>query len=1009
VSTTITSASHGDCISGSPEKRLDIAPDGTLWLAVVDIGRIRFFSSTNGGTTWAYSGPSDLSLGSHQDTAVPSFVIDADGYAHTCFVQWQRDPQVIVYARGVPRTGGGWSWTTKTIAPAGGRVGVDSDLVVFRNGTGWVAWVAWTYDSGVNGAKVSKVDISANGTITIGTLVHGPAINAAAWQLKSLTFAHNGDGKTPSAAPHLYFAVASAAGADTARWYRAKYESGNWTWEAPITFDTGIVVYQTTLCSVFDGTRAFMVWNPGTTTLEGAEWDGVAASATARNPPALPAGTGNVAAISLAVDPLTADIYLAAYGATRGDVIYCKFTRATVTWGAWSTVVTRSASGADGQLQLVRNPPRDSIDMVYAEGGGPYTVKSSQLVPLVRAPSTPVLLYPPNGAKANLAAGATFEWRYSAVSPGDTQQAWVFRRTYGAGPTIEYWNASSQAWSSTVVWNATDLTNLYKALFPPTKWTTGTTYSWTVRTRSSTGADSAFASDRTVIAALTPTVDVVAPEGIYYGESTPLVQWTYTSVNAQRDYEVRIVPTLGVTIDPANPGPSIWTTGVITSAIARNTRVTTALSDGVAYRAYVRCTDTNAVASDWVYNDFTMSLQPPSGPLVEVLDEISYDTNVPRIRIDLLARSNFLSAAAGRGQAGWEVDGNITLAAQPDDSANQLEAGLRLTSTGAGVLTARTTVGSPPTAPLGRPQPLGPLSFPVVAGVPYTALGHFKTAGVLRAARMRIRWYNADDGTGTLISESVGDNVTTGTTVYAQGFVTALAPVGAVLARVVVEVLGATAAAENYYVSRLSFHPGRDLAWQSGGYATTQTIHVDRSDDNGVTWLTVVDRIKPDVYQRVTIRDREMPFGTDIHYRAFTNVDVGGGAILASAASPVATISVDNDIWAIRNPSDDALEFNAFVTKFSEKDSDDSTVQWTAGREFPVIDTEGLRAPSGTFELYVKPADIDKTVKILRSTVPMVMQSPAGRVYWARFVQRDYAAYMQTSRLITVPFYEVPR
>lgn len=1006
MATTITTASHGDCISGSPEKRLDVAADGTLWLAVVDVGRIRFFSSVNHGTTWSYSGPSDLSLG--QDTAVPSMHIDLDGYAHVCFVQWQRDPQVIIYARGVPRSGGGWAWTTKTLSPAGGRIGVDSDIVAFRNGAGWVVWVAYTYDSGVTGAKVAKIDVAANGTISIGATVHGPSLNPIAYQIKALTFSNTGDGRTTLSIPNIFLITAPSSGSGTGWLNRAKYSSGTWTWETPQVYDASFSVSNTAYCTVFRNGYVFHVYAPTATTLKALEWDGGGASFTFRNPPALPGGTGNVLAVSLAVDASTNDVYLVAYGSTNGNIITTKYTDSTHTWSAWSTAVTRPASGNDGQLQLVRYVPLDSVDMVWAEGTGPYTIKSQPLTTLARAPGTPILITPPNGAKIDLASGATFVWQYSAVSPGDVQQAWAFRRMFGGGPTIEYWNASAQAWSSTIVWNATDPLNSFQAIFAPAKWTTGTTYSWSVATKSSTGATSAFATDRTVIAALTPNVDVISPDGIYYGESTPLVVWTYTSVVSQRDYQVRIVPTLGNTIDPNNPLPATWDSGVVTSGGARNARVVASLTDGTAYRAYVRCSDTAGAQSQWVYNDFTLSLLPPSGPLVEVIDEISYETNVPRIRLNLLARSNFLSAAAARGQAAWEVDANITLTAQPDDSANQLDAGLKFVSVAAGAMSARTSPGSPPAAPIGRPQPLGPLSFPVVAGFAYTGMGFFKTDLNVRAARVKIRWYDADDGTGALISESVGDQITTGTTSYVQGIVTTTAPAGAVLARLVVEVLGAVGAGEIYYVSRLSFQPGRVTAWQSGGYATTETIRVERSDDGGTTWQVVVDRVKPDVYQRASIIDREMPFGIDVKYRATTNVDVGGGSILTSALSPITTIVVDNPIWAIRNPDDVLAEFNAFVLKFDEKDSDDATVLWVAGREHPVIDTEGLRAPSGTMDIYVGPADIDTVTAILRSTVPMVMQSPVGRVYRARFIQRSYAPYMPTSRVISIDFFEVP-
>lgn len=1009
MATTITTAIHQDSISGSPEKRLDVAPDGTLWVAVIDVNKVRFFFSKNNGGTYTYSGVSDLSLGASEDTAVPSFQIDADGFAHICFVRWEVDPQTIIYARGVPRSGGGWSWTSKTLSPAAGRVGVDSDLVVFRNGTGWVAFIAYTYDSGASsGAKVARVDISSTGAISVNSLNTGPATTVPI-QVKSLTFAHTGDGKTPSAAPHVFLAVATAVGStDNARWYRYKYQSGTWTWETPVNFDTAVVVHDTVLCSVFDGTRAFVVWSPTTTTLEAAEWDGVAGSITQRNPPAMPGGTGTLNGVSLAVDPITQDIYLAAYGATNVDIIWVKFTRATTTWGSWATAVDRATDDSDGHVQLVRYPPRDSVDMVFTEGTGPYTVKGQQLLALTRSPSAPVLLSPANGALVDLAAGGTFQWQYQPVSPGDTQQGFVFRRVFGGGPTTEYWNVSTQAWQAGIVVNASDPAAPSQLSFPSGKWTTSTTYNWSVRTRSSTGADSTFATNRTVIASVAPTVTVTAPIGIYYGESTPLVQWTYTSVNAQRDYQVRIVATAGVTIDPLNPGPAAFDSGVITNASARSLRVTTSLSDGTAYRAYVRATDVNGVQSPWVYSDFTLSLQPPSGPLVEALDIIQFETNVPRVRLDLTARSNFLGSAAALGQADWEVDANIVLTAQPSDPVNLLVESLKFTSVAAGDMSARTTLGSPPPAPPGRPQPNGPLSFPVIGGKFYTGIAAFKTQTNVRAARVKIRWYDADDGTGSLISESIGGQVNTGTVAYTPGFATAQAPANAKLARLVVEILGATAASEVYWVGSLSFHPGVDTAWQSGGYAATETMVVERSLDGGVTWVVVTDRIKPDLYQHAEMTDREMPFGAEVKYRAVTNVDVGGTAVLTSSYSPIATIAVDNDVWAIRDTELDLAEFNAFVVDFNEHEDDGSEIFWVSGRESPYVDTEGLRKPSGSLRLYVAPDDVDSVRAILRTTNTLVLQSPVGRTYFVRMVKRGYTPTpVSTSRYIDAEFYEV--
>jgi hypothetical protein len=792
--------------------------------------------------------------------------------------------------------------------------------------------------------------------------------------------------------------------------HKATYSSGNWTWGSPVTIESGVTIYKTVFCSVHDGTRDFLVWNTAGTSLKGAEWDGSAGSVTSRNPPAMPGGTGNVLGISMACDPSTGDIYLVAYGSTNGNIIYCKFTRATTSWGVWTASVTRSAYTEDGDVQLVRHPPRDSVDMIWSEGESPsHTIKGQQLLALTRSPSTPTLLNPANGARVDLAAGATFTWRYNAVSPGDTQQAWAFRRQYGSGPTTEYWNVSTQSWQGTEVYNTTDANAPYQVSFPAGKWTTGTTYSWTVRTKSSTGANSAYASNRTVTASLAPTVVVTSPSGISYGSSTPLVTWTYTSATAQRDYEVRIVPTLGVTIDPNDPSPSVWTSGVVSSSIGRSVRVGASLTDGTAYRAYVRSTDANGTSSAWAYSDFTLSLQPPAGPLVEVDDEVHWETQVPRVTIAVQARSNYLSTNQAIGQAGWEADSNVTLFAQVDDAPNQLIAGLKMVSVAAGDIRARTEAGSPPIAPIGQPAFTRPLSFPVVAGNTYTGLASFKvaTGGTVRAARVLIRWYNNDDGTGTLISQTIGDQVVTGTTSYVQAVVTGDAPAGAVLGRLVLEVLGTTAASETFYASRISFHPGRDTAWQSGGYSQTQSVLIERSDDEGSTWFSVSDPVKPNFYQQATLEDRTMPYNVTVQYRAVTNADVGGTAVLASGYSPIAEIQVDSNVWGIRDPQDDVGEFNAYVVAFSESDQDDSTVFRPAERYAAVVDTEVLRSPTGRISIFVHATDVDIIRSIVTRTAPLIVQSPAGRVQTVRFLARSYNVEARVNRIIEIDFVEV--
>lgn len=1036
MATKITSSNHGDSLQGSPEKRLDVAPNGTLWAAIVTHGRpgaLKFFRSEDGGSTWSYASGSDISL--RQSTAVPSFVIDVDGYAHVSWVTWNNDPQLVMYARGVPSGGGGWSWTTKSISPASGRLGVDSDIVAFRTGNGWTVWISWNNHSG---GKTSRLRISQNGSISIEATSTAPS-GSSGYQPGALEFQHIGDGRTASSSPNLLYAQFSQGSSGPIRLSRSLYSSGSWTWEKPVVVESSINIQKTTLTQAYDGERLVVAYaGSGSSTIKVVEWVPGSTTTTTRNPPAAPSGTGAVLGISISIDPQTDDVYLAYYDAQDGDIRYSKLTRSNNTWSAWSVAISKNPSSdkEDGKVQLVRHPPRDSVDMIYGNGNGSsWTIYSQQLVALIRSPLAPTLIYPASGAQVNLANGCTFRWAYNPVSPGDGQQGWYFRRQ-ASGGAVEYWNAGSQSWVGSAVLNVGSAEN---AVFASGKWTSGTTYTWSVRTRSSTGSDSPWAPDRIVVATSAPVVTVTAPQGIVYGESTPLVEWSYTGIDAQRSYEVAIFSDAQAAVANFDPATSsaTWRSGVVTSSIARSARIEVALSDSVGYRAYVRATSTIGVDSGWAYSSFVISISPPVGPVVELREQIKYETDCPRVRLDIVARSNFLSQDQALGQTGWIAGDNVgSMTAQEDDSANQLVQSLRVTSAAAGLVSVMTDAGTPPAAPYGQPQPTGPLHWPVVPGDAYTGLASIKAPGAARAARVVICWYDADDGTGSLIEETIGGQIVVGTTegqvsmvgwgdswaeawagqmsqeggqsgtAYSQAYVTGIAPPTAKLARIRVEILGATAADELFYVTQISFAPGRSLTWASGGYSTTQTVRVERSADGGQTWEVAIDRAKTDLYQRTTAFDRLMPYQTDVKYRASTMVDIGMSAI-ASEWSLVSTIRIESDLWAIRDPNDDIGEMNAYVIGIQETDDESSSVHRPAGRLYPVVDTEGLRASTGYVTIFVKYRELETAKFVTQRTVPLVLQSPSGRILRVRITQRDYDVESNRHHRVRLKFAEV--
>lgn len=1009
MATLIAAGNSNASLQGSPDKHIDIDSFGVMWMMYMyqggTDGTIKFFYSLNGGSTWLHA-TGDLSLG--QTYGTPSFFIDSDGYAHLCWSLWNRDPQVIKYARGKPikippvlNYAGtrGWQWTVTTISPASGRVQIDTDVVAFRNGTGWSAFVAYTLDSS-GGCQVARVDISASGTLSVASTTMGPSSGLGLLQMGSIDFAHNGDGKTPSATPDLYLATGLKTTSGSVRVNRAVYSGGTWTWATPVVAGTA-TLDESCLVSVHDGTRFMTAWAGTSGGISVAEWTGSGA-VTARNPPSLPGGVGKVLGISLACDPYTTDLYLAFYDVTDGDIRWSKFTRATTTWSAWAVAVTRTATNYDGKVNLVRHPPGDTVPMLYGVGSASsWNIYHQQLAALVRVPGPPTLLQPGAGEQRDLAAGATFTWQYNKVSSGDVQQAWAFTRT-APGPTVQWWNATAQSWGSTIVWNAG--AQQY-ASFPAGAWTTLTTYTWSVRCRSAAGQDSPAASSRTVIATSAPVVDVTAPSGIAYGDSTPLVTWDYTAVDAQRDYQVRIIAEQAV-IDPNTTTP-VWDSGVISSSIGRSARIGTPLTDGGQYRAYVRSTSAVAIASSWDYEPFTISITPANGPTVSAAVVTYPATGTPRVLLTLMGQTSFLTEAQNDGSDGWENDSNATVVQQTLDTTNQLSQGLKITSVAAGAMRIRTEVGDPPAGAVGEPAPTSPLSFPVVAGKVYTAVASLKAAATTRSCRVLIRWYDADDGTGALLSTTTGSSVSIASVAYGQAVASATAPAGAVLARIVIEVLGTTAAGEIFYLTQPSFAPGASTVWQPGGYSTTQTLRVERSDDGGTTWTTVIPRLKTSLAQQASEYDRSMPFGIPVQYRVYTDVDQGGGSYSASSPSAPTTTTVVANRWGLRDLSDDLGEMYGYVVAHRRSDDESSAVHRPGGREDPIVDTEGLHTATGSLSIFVYQADLDAAIAVLRRTAQMLVQSPSGQTFLARFIARDYNIEKLRHRIIDVNYVEV--
>lgn len=1024
--TFITNGATHQSLMGSPEKRVDTTPDGTLWLLVSERGIGKMFSSDDGGATWAYAGStSDIKMTdpAKQSSVYPSLFIDRDGYAHVSWVRYSYSPQQIVYARGRPVVGGGWSWSYSYVTPGVGGMDVDTDVIGFPHGSGWVAWASY----GANGhAKTTRWEISSSHVIKVAAAVAGPPDESRTGDT-ALEFDHTGDGKTPSATPHVYLVGGSQGALRELAGFKATYSAGKWTFAAAnqhVTIegtgdktngDTNLA--NTVLSMVYDGSnRLCVVWEHQHG-LRFAEWDVTGTAITRRDLPTFP-GTAStdytMRGVSIAHDPVTDDLYVAAYDRFDGDVYWSKLDRALGTWSAWALIATRVASDHDGKVQLVRHAPLDVIDLIFAtlepDGTLPFLIYHTQLARLVRKPLPPTLEIPENGRRIDAAKGISFGWEHQKTGPADLQQAWQFRLS-DAG-VASYWNAASGAFQATEVFNAGEVDEFGVG---PGIIANGKSYLWTVRTRATSGQDSDFAPERSFVATTAPVVQVLRPSGLVFAESNPLIEFDYLSPDAMREFEVRVFEDKPG-LDPDVDVP-VWASGIITSSSGRSARVGVNLLDAKTYVAFARATSVTALTSAWSSKIFSLSLEPPLGPSVGVVPDWSYAAEVPQMILRIQARSNHMSTLQAVGHELWEDDGNANLAITEPISevtataTRNIERGLILTARLAGEVAARTAPGTPPPAPEGQPQPPGPLDFPVVEGGTYTALFHAMSEVELRAATVVIRWFASDEGEdqnlpANALATTVGDQVVINPTSYTMVASTATAPRGAKRGQAVMQV-GGVAAGERVFTSRASFHPGLSQRWQPGGFSDTQTVRIERSDDGGVTWATVEDRAGVDFHQRATEVDRDMPLGQDVAYRAFTDVQGASGSTLSSAVSPIGVGQVEANAWVIRDPSVAGSEINALVIAHRQGDKTAATVHRPLGREFAVVDTENVQSAEGSIDIYVPAALVTPTVALLRRARPMLLQSPAGQRWLVAFLSRDYESEALRSRIITADYVQV--
>lgn len=279
-------------------------------------------------------------------------------------------------------------------------------------------------------------------------------------------------------------------------------------------------------------------------------------------------------------------------------------------------------------------------------------------------PYAPALLGPANASYQDLAATPTFDWQYSAATPGNTQVSWALRRKVAGSTAYQWWNLATAAWQSTEVFNSGSAQSYQ---FPASAWTDGYTYNWSMATTDQSGIG-AYSADFTVTAQQGPTVTVAAPSGLI-ATGQPAVSWTTAFPNTaqQTSYRVVIYDSTQYSGAGFSPGttPGLYDTGVVASSFTTSIALSgsgTYLADNASFRAYVQVTETGGQASAWAYSAFSTSFTQPAAPTLSANVAADSGTGAPVVELVVTGQDSSASGFPGNtvAEVQYSNDGGAT-------------------------------------------------------------------------------------------------------------------------------------------------------------------------------------------------------------------------------------------------------------------------------------------------------------------------------------------------------------
>ena len=239
--------------------------------------------------------------------------------------------------------------------------------------------------------------------------------------------------------------------------------------------------------------------------------------------------------------------------------------------------------------------------------------------------------------------------------------------------------------------------------------------------------------------------------------------------------------------------------------------------------------------------------------------------------------------------------------------------------------------------------------YPVLSGASYLAMGYGRAGSGSANGAVGMEFFDADLNSLGVFMGGTG-SVATGAWTFLVN--AADAPAGAAWAQVLFSVDGALSNGSLWYGDAFSLARFQESAfsflWSRGQDSLVSTwLTVEASDDGGVTWEAIRDGavIVPDVLQKATVYDYEVPPNVARRYRARTEATdpfvAAAPSKITSANTATQVAAIPTTRWWLKSTTDPDLSMGFSADLLVRKGSVSRSMDERAGR----FDGIGARYP----------------------------------------------------------------